>query len=77
MTVEGLTNRGDDRAGVTLHGIVGADAALALDGTIAFFGEPFYLELAGRLRGFDVPRTNPYLSRFVEWIAAVCRAGER
>ncbi|MBI2206513.1 MAG: DUF748 domain-containing protein [Candidatus Rokubacteria bacterium] len=77
MTVERLTNLDDARADVTLHGIVGADAALALEGEIAPFGDPFFLDLAGQLRGFDVPRTNPYLERFIAWIATSGRLTTR
>ena len=69
MTLRGLTNAGGRRADVTVQGIVGADAAVDLHGEVAPFGEPFFLDMGGELRNFAVPRTNPYLRRFLDWIA--------
>ena len=61
------------RADLTVQGIVGPDAALDLRGVVAPFGRPFFLEVEGTLQRFAVPRTNPYLRRFLNWIA---RSGE-
>jgi hypothetical protein len=36
-------------------------------GTIAAFGGPLRLDVSGELRGFAVPRANPYLLRQVGW----------
>ena len=69
VTVRDLTNAGDGRAAVTVQGIVGVDAALELQGEVAPFGRPFFLDVRGELRSFAVPRTNPYLQRFLDWIA--------
>jgi hypothetical protein len=73
MTVRQLTNAGDGRAMVEIQGIVGTEAALDLHGEIAPFEQPFFLDVRGELRDFSVPRTNPYLQRFLDWIA---RRGE-
>jgi hypothetical protein len=73
ITVRGLTSGKGGRADVAIQGQVGADAALQLDGVVAPFGRPFFLEVSGELRRFEVPRTNPYLRRFLAWIA---RSGE-
>ena len=40
---------------------------------MAPFGRPFFLEVSGELSDFAVPRTNPYLQRFLDWVA---RRGE-
>lgn len=40
---------------------------------MAPFGEPFFLEVRGEVRDFALPRTNPYLRRFFDWMA---RRGE-
>src|SRR5581483_10072687 len=56
-TVHGLTSGKGARAEVALHGVVGAQAALWLNGVTAPFGEPFFLEVSGELRRFAVPRT--------------------
>jgi hypothetical protein len=72
MTVRPLTNA-EGRATVTVQGIVGVDAALELRGEVAPFDRPFFLDVRGELRSFAVPRTNPYLQRFLDWIA---RRGE-
>jgi hypothetical protein len=73
VTVRDLTSSGDRPAGMTVKGIVGPDAAVDLHGEIAPFAAPFFLDISGELRQFSVPRTNPYLQRFLDWIA---RRGE-
>ncbi|HEX9818839.1 MAG TPA: DUF748 domain-containing protein [Methylomirabilota bacterium] len=73
VTVRTLTNEADGRATLAVQGIVGTNAALDLQGEVAPFGRPFFLDVGGELRDFAVPRTNPYLQRFLDWIA---RRGE-
>jgi len=73
VEVRGFGTAPDAVASLSVQGIVGADAALDLDGEVRPFGEPFVLDVAGELRDFSVPRTNPYLRRFLDWIA---RRGE-
>jgi hypothetical protein len=73
MTVHGLRTTGEGPATVEIQGIVGTGAALDLSGEVAPFAEPFFLDARGELRDFSVPRTNPYLQRFLDWIA---RRGE-
>jgi hypothetical protein len=67
LTVRGLTTIGDRRAELALQGIVGVDAALDLEGEVAPFATPFFLDVAGELREFSIARTNPYLQRFLDW----------
>jgi hypothetical protein len=69
VTLRDVSNAGNDRAGLMVQGIVGTDASLDLRGEVAPFATPFYLEVSGELRDFAVPRTNPYLDRFLDWIA--------
>jgi hypothetical protein len=73
VAVTDLTSGKGSRAEIDIQGILGADAALRLEGVVAPFGRPFFLEVTGELRDFAVPRTNPYLRRFLAWIA---RSGE-
>jgi hypothetical protein len=73
VTVRGLTSADEARATIGIQGIVGVDAALDLEGQVAPFATPLYLDVAGELRGFALRRTNPYLRRFLDWIA---RRGE-
>ncbi|HMH54383.1 MAG TPA: DUF748 domain-containing protein, partial [Candidatus Acidoferrum sp.] len=67
--VRNLRNAPDARADVTVQGIVGAAGAIDLKGQVAPFGEPFYLDVAGELRDFAIPRANPYLKHFMDWVA--------
>jgi hypothetical protein len=69
ITVDDLGNSRDGRATVAIQGIVGVDAALDLKGETAPFATPFFLDVAGELHDFSVPRTNPYLEHFLDWIA--------
>jgi hypothetical protein len=73
VTVRDLSTAGAGTAGLAVQGIVGANAALDLRGEIAPLADPFFLEVSGTLRDFSVPRTNPLLRRFIDWIA---RRGE-
>jgi hypothetical protein len=67
VTLRGVDSATPDRAAVRVQGVVGGDAALELQGEVAPFAEPFYLELSGELRDFAVPRTNPYVRKFLDW----------
>ena len=69
IAVRNLCNSPDARADVIVQGIVGAAGAVELKGQVAPFGEPFYLDVAGELRDFAVPRANPYLRHFMDWVA--------
>jgi hypothetical protein len=68
VTVRGLTGAPDARATVRATGVVGG-AALDVEGEVAPFAEPFYLDVRGSLQGFALARTNPYLRPLLDWIA--------
>ena len=70
VTIRSLSTVDARTAGLTIQGIVGADAALDLRGEMAPFADPFFLEVSGTLRDFSVPRTNPLLRRFLDWVAS-------
>jgi hypothetical protein len=72
-TVRDVSTMDERTAGLAIQGVVGADAALDLRGEMAPFADPFFLEVSGTLRDFSIPRTNPLLQRFLDWIA---RRGE-
>jgi hypothetical protein len=69
VSVAGLTNAPGERARVRLQGVVGPHGALDLSGEIAPFDDPFFLDLAGELSEFPVPRVNPYMQRVLNWVA--------
>ena len=52
-----------------MTGRVGPDSDLALRGTVGSLGGPLRLDMNAELRGFAVPRTNPYLVQQVAWEA--------
>ncbi|HEV8441769.1 MAG TPA: DUF748 domain-containing protein [Methylomirabilota bacterium] len=52
-----------------LTGRVGAASLVTLRGTIGPVGGPVRLDVDGEIKGFAVPRTNPYLLRYVGWEA--------
>ncbi len=56
-------------ARLDMTGRVGADSDLALRGTVGSLGGPLRLDMNAELRGFAVPRTNPYLVQQVAWEA--------
>ena len=56
-------------ARLEMAGRVGADSSLALQGTMGSLGGPLRLDMSAELRGFAVPRTNPYLVQQVAWEA--------
>ena len=71
--IDGLsTDPAAKPARLDMTGRVGADSILALRGTVGSLGGPLRLDMNAELRGFAVPRTNPYLVQQVAWEA---RAG--
>ena len=52
-----------------MAGRVGGDSTLSLRGTMGPLGGPLRLDMNAELRGFAVPRTNPYLVQQVAWEA--------
>lgn len=67
LRVSGFGTAPDARADVAVQGIVGATAAFDLAGQIAPFAQPFFLDLAGELRDFQLPRTNPFFRKLFAW----------
>jgi hypothetical protein len=63
-----LTTAPGGQARLEVQGTVGATGTLDLAGRIAPFGDPFFLELAGDLREFPLPRTNPMFRRMFAWL---------
>src|SRR4030095_14520546 len=73
--IDGLsTDPRGNPARLHMTGRVGADSDLALRGTVGSLGGPLRLDMNAELRGFAVPRTNPYLVQQVGWEA---RGGRR
>ena len=62
-TAPGKTGR------VRLTARLGTGSSLEMRGTIGPIGGPLRLDVSGDLRGFWVPRTNPYLAHYVGWEA--------
>jgi Domain of Unknown Function (DUF748) len=68
--IDGLsTDPSAKPARLDMAGRVGADSDLALRGTVGSLGGPLRLDMSAELRGFAVPRTNPYLVQQVAWEA--------
>jgi uncharacterized protein involved in outer membrane biogenesis len=67
LKVDGLSTAGPQPARVELTGRLGSGADLTLRGTVGALGAPLRLDLAGELREFALPRTNPYLLQQVGW----------
>ena len=68
--VDGIsTDPGAKPAQLELNGRVGGTSLLALRGTVGSLGGPLRVDVNGDLRGFAVPRTNPYLLEHVAWEA--------
>jgi hypothetical protein len=68
--VDGLSTDPAARpARLEMAGRVGADSSLDLRGTLGSLGGPLRLDMSAELRGFAVPRTNPYLVQQVAWEA--------
>jgi hypothetical protein len=68
LTLRGLTNAAERRASLAAQAVVGSTGALSLTGEVAPFGQPFFVEVTGQLRELALPRTNPYVSRFMDWV---------
>jgi hypothetical protein len=56
-------------ARLEMAGRVAADSSLTVRGTVGPLGGPLRLDVSADLRGFAVPRTNPYLVHQVAWQA--------
>jgi hypothetical protein len=70
LKMDGLsTAPGAKPARMDLTGRIGGSSLLAMRGTIGPVGGPLRVDLSGDLRGFAVPRTNPYMLRYVDWEA--------
>jgi hypothetical protein len=67
LSVRGFSTDPAGRATVTVQGLLGATSALELRGELAPFARPFFLEVEGELREFQLPRTNPYFRRLFAW----------
>lgn len=67
LKVDGLSTAGPRPARVELTGRLGSGADLTLRGTVGALGGPLKLDIAGELREFALPRTNPYLLEKVGW----------
>ncbi len=68
--VEGFsTDRGARPARLEMAGRVGGDSTLTVHGTMGPPSGPLRLDMNAELRGFAVPRTNPYLVQQVAWEA--------
>lgn len=68
VRIGGLSTTGDARARVAMQGIIGATGAIDLTGEVAPFADTFFLDIAGELRDFPLPRTNPQFRRFFDWL---------
>jgi hypothetical protein len=66
LRMESISTASANPARVDLAGRIGA-AELAVGGTVGPFGGPLRLDVSGELRGFPIPRTNPYLIQQVGW----------
>ena len=69
LRAEGLSTAPAKPARVELTGRAGPGSQLALRGTVGPVGGPLRLDVSGDLRGFWIPRTNPYVLRYVAWEA--------
>ncbi len=69
VSLKGLSSAPGKRAQVIVQAIVGAAAALDLRGEVAPLGETLFVDLAGELREFTIPRVNPFMDRLLAWIA--------
>jgi len=69
VSLKGLSNAPGKRAQLLVQGVLGGASALDLRGEVAPLGETLYVDLAGELRDFVIPRTNPFLTRILAWIA--------
>jgi hypothetical protein len=67
--VEGLSTVSARPVRVDVTGRPGPGANLELHGTVGAIGGPLRLDMTADLRGFGIPRTNPYLLSEVGWEA--------
>ncbi len=70
LRVEGFSTAPAKPALVDLTLRPGPGSELALRGTAGLMGGPLRLDVTGDLRGFAVPRTNPYLLGQIGWEAS-------
>ena len=70
LRADGVPQAPGPPARVDLTGQAGPGSVLALRGTARALGGPLQFDLSGELGGFDVPRVNPYLQRYIAWQAA-------
>jgi hypothetical protein len=69
LSLRGLTSAPGPPALLEVQGVVGGDAALDLRGEVAPLYQPLFIDVAGELRDFAVPRTNPYAREHLGWFA--------
>jgi len=77
MNIKGLSNAPGKKATLKLQSVIGATGALELHGDIAPLGDTLFVDLDGELRDFSIPRTNPYTSRILSWIARTGQLGTK
>jgi Domain of Unknown Function (DUF748) len=65
----GVTTAAATPMRLAISGRVGRTGALELSGQVAPFSEPMFVDVAGGLRDFEVPRLNRYLERLTAWSA--------
>jgi hypothetical protein len=68
LRARGLTTASEGQAALTVQGTVGGTGTLDLTGRVAPFARPFFLEVQGELREFELPRTNPVFRRLFAWL---------
>jgi hypothetical protein len=68
LRMRGFTTDPEGEAALTVQGTVGGTGMLDLAGRLAPFREPFFLEVEGELREFELPRTNPMFRRLFAWL---------
>ncbi len=69
LTLRGVTSAPGRPASLEVQGVVGGDAELDLRGAVSPLHGPLLIDVAGELRDFAVPRTNPYARKHLGWIA--------
>src|SRR5262249_2292058 len=69
LSVKNLSNvLGRQRTTMSVHALVGGDAALDMRGEMSGLGEAFHADLVGELRDFALASTNPYADSLTSWI---------
>jgi hypothetical protein len=69
LNADGVATAPAKPARFSLKGRIGATSLLDLNGTISPLGGPLHLDVSGDLQGLWMPRTDPYLLRYVGWEA--------